>query len=475
MTRPPTIPEDLWATFPAAAREIIAAQAAQVRHLETVVNQLLARVATLEAQLGQNSTNSSKPPSSDPPHAKPAPPKPPSGRKRGGQSGHPHHPRAVLLPDQVIVHKPSHCRNCQRRLIGDDPTPVIDQIVDLPAVLRHVTHHRRHTLTCPHCHTATTAASVPDAATGYGPRAQAAAAYLSAAGRLGKRAVRQFFDDVCGIPISLGTVSHLEGRTSRALEPVHAAALEATRERDANVDETGWRERAKKAWLWVAVTPLVTVFLIRGRRNRASFDDLRGAATTIHTTDRFKVYDHFDPGRRQICWAHLRRDFQAMIDRRNAGSPIGEELLAHADILFAHWKRVRNGTITRRTFQRSYLPSLRDEVHHLLARGAESACAKTAAVCREVRAVEAGLWTFATAPGVEPTNNAAERAIRHAVCWRKTSSGTDSARGSRFVERMLTVIASCRSQGRNILAFLADAIAAARQGTPAPSLIPAAG
>jgi transposase len=475
VTRPPSIPEDLWATFPPAARAIITAQADQIRQLDAVVNRLLTRVAALEAQLGQNSTNSSKPPSSDPPHVKPAPPKPPSGRKRGGQPGHPPHPRAILPPDRVIEHKPAHCRACRHRLAGDDPAPVIDQVVDLSAVLRCVTHHRRHTLTCPHCHTATTAAPVPDAATGYGPRVQAAAAYLSAAGRLGKRAVRQFLADVCGIPISLGTVSHLEGRTSRALEPVHAAALAATRTQDANVDETGWREGAAKAWLWVAVTPLVTAFLIRPHRNRAAFDDLRGGATTIHTTDRFTVYDHFDPGRRQVCWAHLRRDFQAMIDRRNAGSPIGEELLAHADILFAHWKRIRDGTITRRTFRRSYLPTLRGEVHHLLTRGAASACAKTAAVCRAVRAVEAGLWTFATAPGVEPTNNAAERAIRHAVCWRKTSYGTDSARGSRFAERMLTVIASCRSQGRSILDFLAAAIAAAQHGRPAPSLIPAVG
>lgn len=353
MTRPSSIPEDRWATLPATVREVISTQADTIRRLGAVVGQLPARVAALEAQLGQNSTTSSRPPSSDPPHVKPAPPNPSSGRKRGGQPGHPHHPRPLLPPDRVIDHKPSHCRKCQHRLTGGDPAPVIDQVVDLPVVLRPITHPRRHTLTCPHCQATTTAAPVPDAAAGYGSRVHAAAAYLSAAGRLGKRTVRQFFDDVCGIPIRLGTVSHLESRTSHALEPVHAAALGSARTHDANVDETGWRERAKKAWLWVAVTPLVTVFLIRGHRNRASFDDLRGAATTVHTPDRFKVYDHFDPGRRQVCWAHLRRDFQAMIDRRNAGSPIGEELLAHADILFEHWNRVRDGTITRRTFQRS--------------------------------------------------------------------------------------------------------------------------
>nr|WP_088260911.1 IS66 family transposase [Fimbriiglobus ruber] len=435
----------------------------------------MARIADLEAQLRLNSTNSSKPPSSDPPSAKPAPPKPPSGRKRGGQPGHPPHPRTILPPDQVIDHKPSQCHRCQQLLTGDDPDPIVDQVVDLPPVLRHVTHHRRHTLTCPHCQVATTAAPVPDAATGYGPRVQAVAAYLSAAGRLGKRGVRPFFDDVCDIPIRLGTVSHLEHQTSQALEPVHTAALAHTRGHDANVDETGWTEAAKKAGLWVAVTTFVTAFVITRHRDRASFDALRGGATTIHTTDRYSVYDHLDPGRRQVCWAHLARDFQAMIDRRNAGAEIGAELLAHANILFEHGDRVRKRTLTRDTFRRSYLPHLRSEVHDLLTRGAASACAKTAAVCRELLGIADGLWTFARHPGIEPTNNAAERALRHAVCWRKTSYGTNSTRGSRFVERMLTVIANCKAQERSILTFLVETIAAARTGTPVPSLIPATG
>jgi transposase len=465
MTRPSAIPADLWTTIPPAAQ---AAVAAVVRALET-------HIADLEARLNQNSTNSSKPPSSDPPHAKPAPAKKPTGRKRGGQPGHPHHPRVMLPPDRIIDHKPSRCRSCRHALAGTDPEPRIDQVVDLPPVLRQVTHHRRHTLTCPHGQTATTANPVPEATRGYGPRVQAVVAYLAGAGRLGKRAVRAFFADVCDIPISLGTVSHLEAHTSRALESIHAEAIEYTRKHDANVDETGWHEGRARAWLWAAITQLVTVFLIRPQRSRAAFDDLRGHAATIHTTDRFKVYDHFDPGRRQICWAHLRRDFQAMIDRKNAGSAIGEALLLHADILFEHWHRVRRKEITRPTFRRSVLSWLRREVHTLLERGSTSTCAKTAAVCQHLLNVEEGLWTFAKRPGIEPTNNAAEQALRHAVCWRKTSYGTDSARGSRFVERMLTVIASCRAQERSILTFLSDAIAAARNGTAMPSLVPTTG
>ena len=168
-------------------------------------------------------------------------------------------------------------------------------------------------------------------------------------------------------------------------------------------------------------------------------------------------------GRRPVCWAHRRRDFQAVIDRANAGSNVGEDLLLPADILLRQWKRVRDGTLTRAGFRSRYAPWVR----------AASACAKTAGTCREVLAVEVSLWTFAATSGVEPTNNAAERALRHAVCWRKTSYGTDSAAGSRFVERVLTVLASCRQQGRDVLGVLMDAVQAARTGAAPPSLVPA--
>ena len=457
MTRPSSIPSDLWEAIPGPLRAALAA----------VVAGLEARIAELEARLGQNSSNSSKPPSSDGPHVKPAPPKTPSGKKRGGQPGHPRHERVILPPDQVFDHKPTRCRRCAAALAGDDPNPVVEQVLDLPEKLRRVIHHRRHTLECRCCHAETTAPPVPEAASGFGPKLTAVAAYLTGVGRLGKRAARALFADVCDIPVSLGSVSKLEAAVGRALEPIHAEAHEAAKGADANVDETGWTEGKSKAWLWVAVTKWLTVFLIRPNRNRTAFDDLVGPAPGVLTTDRFPVYTHLAGGNRQVCWAHLRRDFQAMIDRRNAGSGIGEELLAHADILFDHWPKVRDGTRTRRWFRRNYAGWLRDEVRLLLERGSGCGCAKTEAVCRQLLAVEASLWTFVGRDGVEPTNNAAERAVRHAVCWRKTSYGTDSARGSRFVERMLTVVASCRQQGRGVLDFLVKAVTGKK-----PSLLP---
>jgi transposase len=457
MTRPSSIPAELWEAIPVALRPAIAA----------VVVGLEGRIATLEAKLNQNSSNSSNPPSSDGPQVKPAPPKTPTGKRRGGQPGHPKHERVILPPDEVVEHKPTRCRRCAARLTGDDPHPILDQVLDLPAKLRHVVHHRRHTLACRCCGTRTTAAPVPQAASGFGPKLTATVAYLSGVGRLSKRTIRTLFADLCGLPVSLGAVSKLERTVSRALEPIHTQAHEATKGADANVDETGWKQGGKKAWLWVAVTAALTVFLVRPNRNRAAFHALAGPTPGVLTTDRFPVYTHLTGRRRQVCWAHLRRDFQAMIDRKNAGSGIGEDLLLHADILFDHWERVRDGTRSRRWFRRTHAGWLRAEVRSLLTSGSASSCAKTAGVCREVLAVEGSLWTFARRAGVEPTNNAAERAVRHAVCWRKTSYGTDSERGSRFVERMLTVVASCRQQGRSVLDFLVQAVTGAK-----PSLLP---
>ena len=389
-----------------------------------------------------------------------------------GQAGHPRPERVILPPDEVIDHKPSRCGRCDTPLAGDDPDPVVDQVIDLPPVTRHVVHHRRHTLACPRCRALTTAEPVPEAARGFGPRLQAAAAYLSGVGRLGKRPIRQLFADLHGIPISTGSISKLESRTGLALRSIHAEALDHTRGLDANVDETGWKQGRQKAWLWVAVTNSVTAFLIRRHRDRGAFDDLVGPTPGVLTTDRYPVYTHLEVDKRQVCWAHLRRDFQAMIDRRDGGSAIGEELLMHADILAETWPRVRDGTHTRGWFRREILPWLREEVLLLLDAGSRCGHARTAGVCRQLLSIESSLWTFASTSGVEPTNNAAERAVRHAVCWRKTSYGTDSERGSRYVERILTVVASCRSQGRDVLDFLTQAITAHQSQSQKPSLLP---
>ena len=182
-----------------------------------------------------------------------------------------------------------------------------------------------------------------------------------------------------------------------------------------------------KAWLWVVVTPLVTVFHIAATRCGKVAGELLGSAyRQVVTSDRWKAYNGFR--RRQYCWSHLRRDFQAMIDRQNGGTPIGKTLLDLSDRMFCWWHRVREGTLGRASFH-VYISGLRAEVRKALAQGAACSCPKTAATCRDLTANESKLWAFVWHEGIEPTNNAAERALRHAVLWRKGSGGTDSRRG----------------------------------------------
>jgi transposase len=249
---------------------------------------------------------------------------------------------------------------------------------------------------------------------------------------------------------------------------------EYARSQPANVDETGWRENRQRGWLWTVVTKVVTVFTITlSRAGSVARGLIDPSAGQVITTDRYKGYLWLPLKQRQVCWAHLIRDFQAMVDRGNAGRAIGEELLCCAEDLFTWWYRVRDGTMARSTFQR-YVAELRPWVRSQLKAGLECACARTAGACEELLKVEPALWTFVRVEGVEPTNNAAERMLRHAVQRRKSSFGTDSESGSRFVENILTIVATCRQQGRHVLEYLTGCCRAAVEGTPPASLLPAA-
>jgi transposase len=295
-------------------------------------------------------------------------------------------------------------------------------------------------------------------------------AVFAGAYRLGKRPIRQLAQDVFGLSISTGMIAKLERSTADALAQPMAELEEHVRTRPANVDETSWREAGQRAWLWVVVTPLVTVFHIAATRCGKVARRLLGPAYgQVVTSDRWKAYNPFR--RRQLCWAHLRRDFQAMVDRQNGGAAIGKRLIELSDRMFIWWHRVRDGTLCRSSFQ-VYISGLRAEVFEALEDGETCGCPKTAATCRDLITHERKLWAFVWRGGIEPTNNAAERALRHAVLWRKGSGGTDSERGSRFVERVLSVRETCRQQRRTLLGYLLESCQAHLEGRAAPSLLP---
>jgi transposase len=279
--------------------------------------------------------------------------------------------------------------------------------------------------------------------------------------------------DVFGVSMGLGTVANLEPATVQAVAtPVAEARAYVQAQPAAYVDETGWREGRARAWLWTAVTACVTIFLVRLSRSAKVAQELLGEQFWGWlVTDRWSAYSWYPTWRRQVCWAHLLRDIEAMIERGGPSQAIGEALRAQARQMFHWWHRVRDGTLSHTTFA-CYMWPVRREVERLLDAGQTCGVPKTEGTCREILKRRQALWTFVRHEGVDPTNNAAERAIRPGVLWRKGSFGTQSPEGSRFVEAMMTVVATLKQQHRNVLDYLTAACAATWRGDPAPSLLP---
>lgn len=484
MDKPPQIPisaED-WRHTPVAVQALVITLWQRVEHLERVVEQQAARITALEQELARRRGRSrGGAQASASPTGVARPPRPPATPKRtpGGQPGHEGHGRSLLplaAVDVVVPLKPDCCRNCGGPLGGDDPHPQRHQVVDVPPVQAQVTEYQRHMLRCPRCGRLTEAGWPPGvSASAFGPRLQAWVGLLSGAYRLSQRNVAALLADAFGVRMGVGSVSALERQVSAAVAaPVEGARAYVQQQAAVHLDETGWRERRGRAWLWTATTPGVTVFAIRGTRRREVVDELLGPDhRAIVGSDRFSAYGHLPVGQRQVCWAHLRRTFEELVGRGGRAAKVGQPLREYADQLFTWWHRVRDGTLQLASFQ-TYVRGLRLQMQLQLHYGQQIGDARTAATCGNLLAVEPALWTFVRQPGVEPTNNAAERALRHGVLWRHTSFGTHSPAGSRCVERLLTVRDSLRQQGRSMLDYLTAACQATLHHHAPPSLLPTA-
>ena len=442
--------------------------------------ELRARVAELEAKLGQSSRNSSKPPSSDGPGAVPRTGKL-AGKKRGGQPGH-HPSRRDLLPKEKVDreedHWPTACASCSAPLDKgscEEPTaPQRRQVAELPVVRAHVTEHRLHSLVCG-CGRTTEAALPAGVPTGaFGPRLRGAIGLLSGRYRLSKRLAQELLADLFGVEVGLGSICNVEKQVSAAIaQPVEAAREYVRTCEVVHLDETSWREEKRRAWLWVATTALVTVFQIARSRGADVAKQMLGEHHGgFLVVDRWSGYSWHDL--RQLCWSHLLRDFQGFVDRGGRGGRIGAKILVQAFRMFDLWHRVKDGTLQRRTVMRR-MDKIERQIVRLLGEAVSRAEPKTAGMAREILALKNHLFVFVYNDGVEPTNNAAERAIRPAVLWRKSSFGTDTAGGSRFVERILSVVTTLRQQGRNVLEYLTQAIVNHDAGLDIPSILPAGG
>jgi transposase len=342
----------------------------------------------------------------------------------------------------------------------------------------HVTEYQRHRLPCPSCGE-TTCAQLPDGipAGQAGPRLVALVALLMGCFRQSKSRTALFLSTVLRQPCSTGWVVKLQNQATEALRPAYdGLAAQLPQEPVLSLDETATKEGTAKCWLWTYVAKNFTLFAVRPSREATGVTELLGESFpgVVHC-DRARMYLSLE--RLQWCWAHLKRDFQALVDSGdNQAKRLGYDLLRPTRELFKHWANYRDGTISRVALQRRMAP-VRYTVERLLLRGIQSGNRSLLGMCRELYEHRAWLWGFVRHEGVQPTNNASERALRHAVIWRKLSFGTQSAAGSRFVETMLTVIESCRQQKRSVFDYLVEAIQAIqarRTEQMPPSLAPGA-
>lgn len=484
------VPNDQPRDMPADVAELeskLAARDARIAELEAglaardaQLAELAARVEGLEEKLRRNSSNSHLPPSSDGPGAagrgeRPAG-KSPSGRKRGGQKGHRGSYRALLPVECVGALEelyPAACEGCGALL---PETPDVDakryQVLELLGCKPHVTEFRRHEVACVCGHrtrAAYDATRIPSSP--FGPRLVAVVALLTGVYHLSRRATQRLLHELFGIAISLGALSRIEARASAALT---SAAGEAQREVEAaevkHTDATSWLRAGIVMSLWTIASAMATVYRIIENGRRDTVRKLYGTLRGILVSDRAAVFDFWLMAFRQVCWAHLLRKFVSFSERDGPAGIIGRELLDCTSLVFEYWHGFRDGQLTRHELA-TWMRPLQQRLEVVLERAAAAGIARLSGSCKDILAHREALWTFVTHEGVEPTNNHAERELRAFVLWRRRSFGSQSERGERFAERVMTVVHTARKQGKNVLDFLVDCCTARARGTTPPSLL----
>ena len=450
-----------------------------------VVRLLEERIDELERLQRRDSTNSSLPPSRDPPStrqqrralARERAKK--SLRKPGGQPGHEGKTRERPDPEQITAgfdHLPAGC-GCGHRFDGREQRvgePVVHHKWELPVIAADVFEYRLWRLVCPGCGKGVLA-GLPDGVSGsaLGPRLEAHIAVLAGVYRLSRRQIADIVTHVMGCPISVGAVDATIMRMSAALHDPWTGLRDAVRQAEAvYADETSWRLRGQTQWLWVAASALLACYRIDARRTQQAAKALLGEDFgSFVITDRYAGYHWLDVLQQQLCWAHAIRQFTDLAERDGAPGKLGRKLLAQAREVFATHRAFLQDDRDL-AWLKSELDPHRETIKALLEQGARGRHPKTARFCDGLLGEYVALWTFCEVPGLDPTNNAAERALRHAVIVRKIQLGTQSEHGSRWIERICSIRESCRLQGRPVINYLIDAATAAQHHRPIPSLVP---
>jgi len=458
---------------------------ARVEFLETTLAERDAKIAVLTKQVelltelvNRNSKNSHLPPSSDGPGAGGAGGRrPKSGRKRGGQKGHRGSYRELLPVEQVdtvVDLFPDVCLGCARPLpLVIDLAACRYQQLELRDHRPQLTEWRRHEVDCEHCGSATRAAydgaKIPGSA--FGPCLTAVVAMLTGAYHLSRRKTRKLLWELFGISVSLGAISTMEQRASEALASAHDEALREVQYAGVkHSDATTWTRAGKLMSLWTMASMAATVYRILSDGCRETIVPMFGPRLGILVSDRATVFGFWSMELRQVCHAHLLRKFVAFSERDGPAGALGHELLQLTALMFEYWHGFTEGLLSREELRFWLVPVQRD-IERALERGAVADIERLSGSCADILAHRDALWTFVEHEGVEPTNNHGELELRDFVLWRKRSFGSQSERGERFAERVMTAVRTARKQGSDVLAFLVGSITAHLQGVPPPRLL----
>jgi hypothetical protein len=456
------------------------------------------QIADLERQLTlrkRNSTNSSKPPSSDglAGAQRPRGRTHKSKRKPGGQPGHPGHHRQLLptaAVNAVKVLLPKQCGNCGRNLpqkpgrVTAEGEPRRHQVTEVPPVKSHITEYQFPNVVCGHCGR-TTCAPLPEEIRGnFGPQLTALIAYWTVVCRLPRRLVEAMLADVLGIEISLGSTQKAWEEVSQAVDqPVQQLQKQLPREAVLNVDETGWRTNGDKRWIWALVAQQFVFYVVAATRGAEVLVSLLGTVFRgILCSDRWVVYLTYHSGRMQLCWAHLKRNILGVAEyaRSPSARQFCRDALAIVARLFRLWYRFRGSLrdrrgnpqpMDRRQLIEKSIP-LQKKLFALAEAHLDDADGEVRNLATALFVHFERLFTFLETDGVEPTNNVAERILRTAVQWRKISFGNRSRNGEIATARLLTVTQTCKRQQRHVLGYLAEAVRCHRRHVAAPALLP---
>jgi transposase len=431
------------------------------------------RIAKLERRLGQNSVNSSLPASSDRGRGPKRPARKQSGRKQGGQLGHEGASRKLVEdPDETVVVRPEQCRKCGHDLTGQGRVvgrAARHQVIDLPESAVLTTEHQLLKVGCPGCGTPTRAELAAGVERGaFGPRLRATVVMLAAL-LMSRRATALVLADMFAAKLSTGSVEKILKDASVSLAGPWQAIKRAVQAGDvAHADETSWRRAGERMWLWAALSATAACFVIDETRARSVARDLLGDFDGILVSDRYGVYAMLDPARRQVCLAHLARNFIAHADRGGAAGRHGARIKGLLDQVMILDRDTRSDGRQLAGHDGELRP-LHDDLMDALQAGERGHTQDLATLCANVLDLWPALWSFTEHPDVDATNNRAERAIRHAVLWRKTSTGTQTPDGDRFVERILSIRQTCRSQDRPLHPYLVDVHNARLTRAPIPT------